>query len=105
MIGSEFATPALMVAGAVAVAVFSRHLRPFFQQKSGRQDFPRHLGTLMLNPKCSVALVQAGEERLLLGLTASNVTLLTKLGPVAEEARPQAEKEPNKESNEEIRLQ
>jgi len=105
MMGSEFATPALMVVGAAAVAIFSRRLRPFFQQKSGRRDFPQHLGTLMLNPKCSVALVQAGEERLLLGVTASTVTLLTKLGPVAEQARPQTKTEANKESNEEIRLQ
>jgi flagellar biogenesis protein FliO len=39
----------------------------------------------MLNPKCSVALVQAGEETLLLGVTASSVTLLTKLPAITEQ--------------------
>ena len=100
MIGSEFAAPALMVVGAAAVAVFSRRLGPFFNHKSGRSDFPRHLGTLMLNPKCSVAMVQAGEETLLLGLTASSVTLLTKLP-----STPQESHETKKEPSEEIRLQ
>jgi flagellar biogenesis protein FliO len=100
MIGSEFVAPALMVVGAAAVAVFSRRLGPFFHHKSARSDFPRHLGTLMLNPKCSVAMVQAGEETLLLGLTASSVTLLTKLP-----STPQDTHETKKEASEEIRLQ
>jgi flagellar biogenesis protein FliO len=100
MLGSEFATPALMVVGAAAVALFSRRLGPFFQHRSGRSDFPRHLGSLMLNPKCSVAVVQAGEETLLLGVTASSVTLLTKLPP----APPELPQE-RKETSEEVRLQ
>jgi flagellar biogenesis protein FliO len=100
MLGSEFAAPALMVVGAAAVALFSRRLGPFFQHRSGRSDFPRHLGSLMLNPKCSVAVVQAGEETLLLGVTASSVTLLAKLQPAPPEL-PQD----RKEAGEEVRLQ
>jgi flagellar biogenesis protein FliO len=100
MFGSEFAAPVLMVIGAAAVALFSRRVGPFFRQRSVRRGLPRHLGTLMLNPKCSVALVQAGPQTLLLGLTAASVTLLAKLPPIAEEAR-----ESEKETDEEIRLQ
>jgi flagellar biogenesis protein FliO len=54
----------------------------------------------MLNPKCSVAMVQAGEETLLLGLTASSVTLLTKVPATAQDTH-----ESKKEAAEEIRLQ
>jgi flagellar biogenesis protein FliO len=100
MLGSELATPALMVVGAAAVALFSRRLGPFFQHRSGRSDFPRHLGSLMLNPKCSVAVVQAGAETLLLGVTASSVTLLTKLPAAPAEPPPD-----RKETGEEVRLQ
>jgi len=89
-----------MVVGAAAVALFSRRLGPFFQHRSARSDFPRHLGTLMLNPKCSVALVQAGEETLLLGVTASSVTLLAKLPPAPPEMAAG-----EKEAGEEIGLQ
>ena len=86
MLGSDLATPALMVVGAAVVALFSRRLGSFFQPKAARRDFPRHLGSLMLNPKCSVALVQAGPHTLLLGVTASSVTLLAKLPAVDETA-------------------
>lgn len=79
MIGSDMATPALMVVGAAVVALFSRRLGSLFQPKAERRNLPRHLGSLMLNPKCSVALVQAGGETLLLGVTAASVTLLAKL--------------------------
>jgi len=84
MIGSDLATPALMVVGAAVVALFSRRLGSFFQPKAARRELPRHIGSLMSNPKCSVALVQAGEETLLLGVTASSVTLLTKLAATSE---------------------
>jgi|GEM_PF-3245635 flagellar biogenesis protein FliO len=83
---SELATPALMVVGAAVVALFARRVGSFFQPKAGRRDLPRHLGSLMLNPKCSVALVQAGSETLLLGVTAASVTLLAKLPPSGEPA-------------------
>jgi flagellar biogenesis protein FliO len=79
MIGSDMATPALMVVGAAVVALFSRRLGSLFHPKAERRNLPRHLGSLMLNPKCSVALVQAGSETLLLGVTATSVTLLTKV--------------------------
>jgi flagellar biogenesis protein FliO len=79
MIGSDLATPALMVVGTAAVVLFSRRLGSFFHPKAERRSLPRHLGSLMLNPKCSVALVQAGSETLLLGVTATSVTLLTRL--------------------------
>jgi flagellar biogenesis protein FliO len=85
VIGSDLATPALMVVGAAAVALFSRRIGSFFQPKAARRELPRHLGSVMLNPKCSVALVQAGEETLLLGVTASSVTLLTKLPAITEQ--------------------
>jgi flagellar biogenesis protein FliO len=90
--GSGFATLVLMVLGAVVVAVFSKRLRPFFNARPGRRDLPRHLGTLMLNPKCSVAMIQAGQQTLLLGLTAANVTLLAKLPPMPE-APPESREE------------
>jgi flagellar biogenesis protein FliO len=99
--GSGFATLVLMVLGAVVVAVFSKRLRPFFNARPGRRDLPRHLGTLMLNPKCSVAMIQAGQQTLLLGLTASNVTLLAKLPPLPE-AQPEIKDEA---ADEELRLQ
>lgn len=89
-----------MVVGAAAVALCSRRLGPFFQHRSGRSGFPRHLGSLMLNPKCSVAVVQAGEETLLLGVTASSVTLLAKLPPA-----PPEPPQDRKEAGEEVRLQ
>lgn len=83
MFGSELAMPALLVAGAAAIAMFSRRFGGFFQPRAARRGLPRHLGTLMLNPKCSVALVEAGKQTLLLGVTASSVTLLARL-PAAE---------------------
>ena len=98
--GSGFATLVLMVLGAVVVAVFSKRLRPFFNARPGRRDLPRHLGTLMLNPKCSVAMIQAGQQTLLLGLTASNVTLLARLPPP--EPPPEIKDEA---ADEELRLQ
>jgi flagellar biogenesis protein FliO len=79
MIGSDIATPALMVVGAGVVALFARRLGSLFHPKAQRHNLPRHLGSLVLNPKCSVALVQAGSETLLLGVTATTVTLLTRL--------------------------
>ncbi|HTM08478.1 MAG TPA: flagellar biosynthetic protein FliO [Verrucomicrobiae bacterium] len=88
MFGSELATPALIAVGAAVVALFSRRLGSFFQPKATRRDFPRHLGSLMLNPKCSVALVQAGPQTLLLGVTASSVTLLAKL-PAIDDTAPE----------------
>src|SRR5258705_1542437 len=93
MIGSELATPALMVVGAAVVALFARRLGPLFQKKSARSDFPRHLGTLMLNPKCSVALVEAGGQTLLTGVTAASVTLLAKLAPAAQQSEQAARAE------------
>jgi len=96
MIGSDMATPALMVVGAALVALFSRRLGAFFHPKAERRNLPRHLGSLMLNPKCSVAMVQAGNETLLLGVTATSVTLLTKVPNSAAAAEESADTDDNR---------
>jgi flagellar biogenesis protein FliO len=100
MFGSEYAAPVLMVIGAAAVALFSRRVGPLLQKRSAKRGLPRHLGTLMLNPKCSVALIEAGRQTLLVGLTASSVTLLAKLPPLEDEPR-----ENEAEADAEVRLQ
>jgi flagellar biogenesis protein FliO len=68
----------LIVAGIVSLAVIARRFLPLLGQRYQPASPLKHLGTLVLTPQCSVALVQAGQEMIVLGLTPQQVTLLTK---------------------------
>jgi flagellar biogenesis protein FliO len=63
-----------LVAAAGCVHVLAPRLRRRFQTVGHLQT----LGLLTLTPQCSVALVQVGREKLVLGVTSQMVTLLTK---------------------------
>jgi flagellar biogenesis protein FliO len=85
-------TFSLLLAGIVGLAFIARRLLPLLGQRYQPRSSLKHLGTLALTPQCSVALVEAGQETLVLGLTPHHVTLLAKAGqaphPVGgEEAR------------------
>lgn len=75
MIGTLF----LLLAGVVGVAILARRFLPLNGQRNPRQGPLQPLGLLALTPQCSVALVQAGQDTLVLGLTPQTVTLLTKV--------------------------
>ncbi len=80
-----------VIAGMVALAFVARRYLPLLGKNFRPRGSLKQLGILALTPQCSVALVQAGEETLVLGLTPHNVTLLTKagepIGTVAEAER------------------
>jgi flagellar biogenesis protein FliO len=76
----------LLVAGIVGVALLARRFLPLLGQKYRPEGTLQHLGLLALTPQCSVALVRAGQETLILGLTPHSVTLLTKSGEPANQS-------------------
>ena len=57
---------------------FLRRLAPHIMQRYQTAEALQHLGLLTLTPQCSVALVRARQDILVLGLTPQTVTLLTK---------------------------
>lgn len=71
-------TLSLVLAGIVSLAVIARRFLPLLGQKYQPESPLKHLSTLALTPQCSIALVRAGQETLVLGLTSHSVTLLTK---------------------------
>jgi flagellar biogenesis protein FliO len=70
---------ALLLISAASLWLIARRLLPLCGQSQRPESPLRHLGTLPLTPPCSVALVRAGQETLVLGLTSQSVTLLTKI--------------------------
>ena len=85
-LGSMMSALALVVAAVFGVALLVRRLLPVFAQHSRGDRSPKRLGMLALTPQCSVAVVRVGQETLVLGLTAHNVTLLTKIGEAFEQS-------------------
>ena len=74
-------TLSLLVIAGVGLAAIAYRLLPAAARRY-RADGPlRHLGTLPLSAQCSIALVRAGKETLVLGLTHNAVTLLAKAPP------------------------
>ena len=88
---NEMLSLAFVIAGMVGLAFVARRYLPLLGKKFRPRGPLKQLGVLALTPQCSVALVQAGEETLVLGLTPHNVTLLAKagepIGTVAEAER------------------
>ena len=71
----------LLVIGGVAFA--ARRFAPFLKTRHRPGNPLQHISTLALTPHCSIALVRAGQDDLLLGLTAQSLTLLTKTSPTS----------------------
>ncbi len=66
----------LFLALILGLAYAARRFLPLLREKCRSRGILRHHGTLALTSQCSVALVQAGQETLILGLTPNSVTLL-----------------------------
>ncbi|MBI3304281.1 MAG: flagellar biosynthetic protein FliO [Deltaproteobacteria bacterium] len=79
-VGQVIGALALVLAGMVGVALLIRRFLPQLGSRYRPAGPLQHLGLLALTPQCSVALVRAGQETLVLGLTPHAVTLLTKAG-------------------------
>lgn len=69
----------LLFLGGLAFAV--RRFAPLLKTQPRPGNPLTHISTLALTPQCSVAVVRAGDEDLVLGLTAQNITLLAKAAP------------------------
>jgi flagellar biogenesis protein FliO len=77
----QFVGPLVLVlAGMIAVAILARRFLPTLGRPYRAEGSLQRLGLLALTPQCSVALVRAGQDTLVLGLTPQSVTLLTKAG-------------------------
>ncbi len=66
----------LFIVFILGLAYAARRFLPLLRDKYRSRGILRHHGTLALTSQCSVALVQAGRETLILGLTPNSVTLL-----------------------------
>ncbi len=77
---NEILSISILVAGMGGLAFAAHRFLPALKQKYRSRGPLKHLGILALTPQCSVALVQTGEETLVLGLTPHAVTLLAKAG-------------------------
>lgn len=88
---NEMLSLSLVIAGMVGLAFVVRRYLPLLGKNFRPRGPLKQIGILALTPQCSVALVQVGEETLVLGLTPHNVTLLAKagepIGTVAEAER------------------
>ncbi|MBI3758032.1 MAG: flagellar biosynthetic protein FliO [Deltaproteobacteria bacterium] len=68
----------LLLIGLLAGAYAVQKLAPKIGRRFLAADHLKPLGLLTLTPQCSVAVIRAGSETLVLGLTPHAVTLLTK---------------------------
>jgi flagellar biogenesis protein FliO len=69
----------LVLVGFIGLAFAVQRFLPRLGRRFQLMGRLQALGVLTLTPQCSVALVRAGGETLVLGLTPQSVTLLTKL--------------------------
>ncbi len=81
-----------------------QRLLPRLKQRVQAAGRLQMLGLLALTPQCSVALVQAGRETLVLGVTTQTVTLLMKTGQLASAETQPTEHEALSSSGEEETL-
>lgn len=85
MFGGEMTTLSFVFGGMLGVAVVARRFLGQLGRRSPLNGFLKHVGTLPLTPQCSVALVRAGKETLVLGVTSQSITLLRKIPEAAGE--------------------
>lgn len=77
-LGHIVGTFLLILVSLAGTAFLIRRFLPHLSGRSLARGDLQPLALLTLTPQCSVALVQAGQETLVLGLTSHAVTLLTK---------------------------
>src|ERR1043166_6590653 len=87
----------LLLVGLLAGIYVIQKCLPQLGQRFRAGEHIQSLGLLTLTPQCSVAVVRAGRETLVLGLTPHAVTLLTKT--LDEGAVVQAEENPASEQS------
>src|SRR5258705_6640635 len=68
----------LLLVGLLAGIYVIQKFIPHLGQRLRAAEHIKPLGLLTLTPQCSVAVIRAGRETLVLGLTPHAVTLLTK---------------------------
>lgn len=90
----------LLLVGLIAGSYVIQKFVLQFGQRFRAAEYIKPLGLLTLTPQCSVAVVRAGRETLVLGLTPHAVTLLTKTpdeGAVVHAEENQASEQPSGE--------
>jgi flagellar biogenesis protein FliO len=80
--GFSGALLAFALIGLLGVIFVAQRFLPRLRQQLQSMGKLQSLGLLTLTPQCSVAVVRAGRETLVLGLTPHAVTLLTKTNDV-----------------------
>lgn len=70
---------ALALIGLLGAILAAQRFLPRLGQRLQSMGNLQSLGVLTLTPQCSVAMIRAGQETLVLGLTPQAVTLLTKV--------------------------
>jgi flagellar biogenesis protein FliO len=76
-------TGVIVLVSLIGLACGVRRFCPQVSQRFRARNHLESLGLLALTPQCSVALVRAGQEMLVLGVTPQAVTLLAKMPEAA----------------------
>jgi flagellar biogenesis protein FliO len=77
-IGQMIGALLVVLCSFLGIALLARRFMPQLVQRYQPGGALQQLGLLTLTPHCSVALIRAGQETLVLGLTPQAVTLLAK---------------------------
>ncbi len=92
-------TGVIVLVSLIGLACGVRRFCPQVSQRFRARNHLESLGLLALTPQCSVALVRAGQEMLVLGVTPQAVTLLAKMPEAAAVFGKEGSRETNKEGN------
>jgi len=83
----EFATYPIIFGGIIGAAYAAKRFLPRLNLRPNLGCVLEQLASLPVGPQCSVSVIRAGDEKLVIGITPHSITLLSKSGfpPTAEE--------------------